>query len=308
MRYENEAGEPLDENDIDLNLGRVREERRLVAHHEATPEVPEQSHWETISCDDTGFAAQSKVIDVQFQPAREAWDEYETVGVYHPFTDEELEANAVEKAESDRAKALVEQAPLAVMMLVRSQAASLSDGQALGMDSMFPEYDGTAKYKKGDIVRDAGRLYRAVNNVNASPTHPADDGVNWRLMDEPDEDGVFPWRQPYGKKDYYRKGDTVTHDGSTWVSDVNKNVWKPGVYGWHQVESSGESGEPGGGTGDAGPYEPDGEWPAYVEPTGKDTRYRKGDKVTFNGHRYVCVKNNVYGSPVEAPSSWELRD
>ena len=40
MRYENEAGEPLNEKDIDLNLGRVREERRLVAHHEATPEVP----------------------------------------------------------------------------------------------------------------------------------------------------------------------------------------------------------------------------------------------------------------------------
>ena len=308
MRYESESGEPLEEADIDLNLGCVREERRLVAHHEATPEVPEQSHWEEIAVDGSGFSASSKVIDVPYQPAREAWDEYEWVGVYVPFTDEELEANAAERAEFNRTAAVAEQSRAAVMMLVRSQAPSLSDGQALELDAMYPEYDGTAKYGKGDIVRDAGRLYRAVNNVNASPTHPADDGVNWRLMDEPDEDGVFPWRQPYGKKDYYRKGDTVTHDGSTWVSDVNKNVWKPGVYGWHQVESSGESGEPGGGTGEAGPYEPDGEWPAYVEPTGKDTRYRKGDKVTFNGHRYVCVKNNVYGSPVEAPSSWELHD
>lgn len=300
MRYENEAGEPLDEQDIDLNLGRVREERRLVAHHEATPEVPEQGHWQDV-LKDGQVIGQTWIVDVEYQPAREAWDEYEWVGVYVPFTAEELEANAAAQAEFNRTAAVAEQSRTAVMMLVRSQAPSLSDEQALELDAMYPEYDATAKYGKGDIVRDAGRLYRAVNNVNASPTHPADDGVNWRLMDEPDEDGVFPWRQPYVKKDYYRKGDTVTHDGSTWVSDVNKNVWEPGVYGWHQAE-------PSGGTGETGPYEPDGEWPAYVEPTGKDTQYRKGMQVTFNGHRYVCVKNNVDGSPVEDPSSWELRD
>ena len=243
-----------------------------------------------------------------YQPAREAWDEYETVGVYVPYTDDELEANAVALAESERSRAVESQTGMALMMFVRSQAPSLSDGQALELDAMYPEYDETAKYGKGDITRDAGLLYRAVNNVNASPTHPADDGVNWRLMDEPDEDGVFPWRQPYGKKDYYRKGAQVTHNGATWVSDVNKNVWEPGVYGWHQVESSGESGESGGGTGEAGPYEPDGEWPAYVEPTGKDTRYRKGDKVTFNGRHYVCVKNNVSSSPDEDSKSWQLEE
>lgn len=301
MRYESESGEPLEEADIDLNLGCVREERRLVAHHEATPEVPEQSHWEEIAVDGSGFSASSKVIDVPYQPAREAWDEYETVGVYHPYTDEELESQAAERAEAERSKAVESQTGMALMMLVNAQAASLSDGQALGLDAMYAEYDETAKYKKGDITRDAGRLYRAINNVNGSTVHPADDGTNWRLMDEPDERGVFPWRQPYWRKDYYRKGAQVTHNGATWVSDVNKNVWEPGVYGWHQAE-------PSGGTGETGPYEPDSEWPAYVEPTGKDTQYRKGDKVTFDGKHYVCVKNNVDGSPVEAPSSWELRD
>ena len=306
MRYENEAGEPLDEKDIDLNLGWV-EERRDPVEHPAVEPVPEEGHWQDVM-EDGQVIGQTWVVDVPAVEGSAAWTGYETVGVYHLYTGEELEANAAERAEFNRTAAVAEQSRTAVMMLVRSQAPSLSDEQALELDAMYPEYDETAKYGKGDIVRVAGRLYRAVNNVNASPTHPADDGVNWRLMDDPDEDGVFPWRQPYGKKDYYRKGDTVTHDGSTWVSDVNKNVWEPGVYGWHQVESSGESGESGGGTGEAGPYEPDGEWPAYVEPTGKDTQYRKGMQVTFNGHRYVCVKNNVDGSPVEDPSSWELRD
>ena len=306
MRYEDEHGGALAPEDVDLNLGWV-EERRDPVEHPAVEPVPEEGHWQDVM-EDGQVIGQTWVVDVPAVEGSAAWTGYETVGVWHPYTDEELEANAAAKAEFNRTAAVAEQARTAVMMLVRSQAPSLSDEQALELDAMYPEYDETAKYGKGDIVRDAGRLYRAVNNVNASPTHPADDVVNWRLMDEPDEDGVFPWRQPYGKKDYYRKGDTVTHDGSTWVSDVNKNVWEPGVYGWHQAEPSGESGESGGGTGEAGPYEPDGEWPAYVEPTGKDTQYRKGDKVTFNGHRYVCEKNNVDGSPVEDPSSWELRD
>ena len=50
------------------------------------------------------------------------------------------------------------------------------------------------------------------------------------------------------------------------------------------------------------------EWPEWVRPTSKDAQYRKGDKATFNGRHYMCVKNNVNGSPVEDPSSWELHD
>jgi hypothetical protein len=41
-----------------------------------------------------------------------------------------------------------------------------------------------------------------------------------------------PWVQPTGSHDSYNVGDLVTHNGSTWVSDVAGNVWEPGVYGW----------------------------------------------------------------------------
>ena len=57
------------------------------------------------------------------------------------------------------------------------------------------------------------------------------------------------------------------------------------------------------------PGEPEGpvdEWPEWVRPTSKDTQYRKGDKVTFNGRHYVCVKNNVSSSPDEDSKSWTL--
>ena len=54
------------------------------------------------------------------------------------------------------------------------------------------------------------------------------------------------------------------------------------------------------------PEEPVDEWPGWVRPTSKDTQYRKGDKVTFNGRHYLCVKNNVSSSPDEDPKRWQL--
>lgn len=37
------------------------------------------------------------------------------------------------------------------------------------------------------------------------------------------------------------------------------------------------------------PEEPEGEYPPYVQPTGAHDAYHNGDKVTWNGERYVCT-------------------
>ena len=50
------------------------------------------------------------------------------------------------------------------------------------------------------------------------------------------------------------------------------------------------------------------EWPEWVRPTSKDTKYHKGDKVTFEGAHYVCNKNNVVTSPAEDQKSWIRQD
>ena len=40
------------------------------------------------------------------------------------------------------------------------------------------------------------------------------------------------WVQPAGSHDAYAKGAKVTHNSKKWTSDVDANVWEPGVYGW----------------------------------------------------------------------------
>lgn len=61
-----------------------------------------------------------------------------------------------------------------------------------------------------------------------------------------------------------------------------------------------------GGVKPGEPEEPADEWPEWVRPTSKDTQYHKGDKVTFNGKHYMCVKNNVSSSPEEDSKRWQL--
>ena len=43
------------------------------------------------------------------------------------------------------------------------------------------------------------------------------------------------WSQPLGAHDAYAAGAKVSHNGQHWTSDINGNVWEPGVYGWTQA-------------------------------------------------------------------------
>ena len=49
------------------------------------------------------------------------------------------------------------------------------------------------------------------------------------------------------------------------------------------------------------------EWPEFVQPTGAHDAYNAGDKVTYNGKRYVSlIDANVY-SPDDYPAGWEAQ-
>ena len=87
----------LDENNLeitapDLSLGRLVEEEVFVAHHPAVEAVPERWHYETIREYPGGGRDVRKVIDVPGVQAKDAWDEYETIRRYVPYTADELAA------------------------------------------------------------------------------------------------------------------------------------------------------------------------------------------------------------------------
>ncbi len=89
----------------DLTKGWLENSQHLVQHH---PAQEEKSHIEVMS---GTTRLRHLVID---QAARDAWDEYETVQVYHPYTSEEL-AERNKPTESERLDAL-ESAMLEMML------------------------------------------------------------------------------------------------------------------------------------------------------------------------------------------------
>lgn len=53
------------------------------------------------------------------------------------------------------------------------------------------------------------------------------------------------------------------------------------------------------------PTEPTEEYPEYVQPTGAHDAYRVGDKITYNGKKYICKVDGCVWNPDTYPAGWE---
>ena len=53
------------------------------------------------------------------------------------------------------------------------------------------------------------------------------------------------------------------------------------------------------------PSEDTEEWSEYVQPTGAGTAYQVGDKVTYNGTRYICRLPHCVWNPEVYPIGWQ---
>lgn len=95
----------LDENDnelfkYDLTKGRLNNDRLLIKHHEKIKAVKEEGHWKTIAEYPNGGKDVEWVIDVPGVEAKDAWDEYEEILRYIPFTEQELTALRITELKS----------------------------------------------------------------------------------------------------------------------------------------------------------------------------------------------------------------
>ena len=47
------------------------------------------------------------------------------------------------------------------------------------------------------------------------------------------------------------------------------------------------------------------EYPEYVQPTGAHDCYNTGDKITYNGKKYICQMNGCVWNPITYPQGWQ---
>ena len=114
--------------------------------------------------------------------------------------------------------------------LIEQLAITLDDETALKGVELFPMWGIDIDYAVDDRVQHEGTLYKCVQAHTSQENWTPDATPALWVVVTVEE---WPeWIQPAGAHDAYAKGSKVTHNGQKWISDVDSNVWEPGVYGW----------------------------------------------------------------------------
>lgn len=125
--------------------------------------------------------------------------------------------------------------------IVKTSRPLITDEFALQTIDMFPRWeDNIGKTITNDDISKGydryqynGKLYKCVQaHTTQSNWTPDVTPALWVMVSLEE----WPeWIQPTGSHDSYAKDAKVTHNEKKWVSDVDANVWEPGVYGWTEV-------------------------------------------------------------------------
>lgn len=115
-------------------------------------------------------------------------------------------------------------------IMVNVAIAYLPDEEAETVTALFPDWETDKAYAVGDRVKYDGLLYRCVQAHTSQSDWTPD--VVPALWTRTSTEEWPEWVQPTGAHDAYNKGDKVSHNDKHWVSDIDANVYEPGVYGW----------------------------------------------------------------------------
>lgn len=115
--------------------------------------------------------------------------------------------------------------------IIERAAASLSDSDALEAPMLFPRWEADTDYEAGVRLVYDGVLYTVLQAHTSQTTWTPD--VSPSLFARvliPDPTVIPEWVQP-DSTNAYMTGDRVTHNGKTWESLIDNNVWEPGALG-----------------------------------------------------------------------------
>ena len=124
----------------------------------------------------------------------------------------------------------------AMRAIIEANSRQATDEEAVNAPYIFPAWDGNGvNYETGDRVQYGGAAYKVLQAHTSQEAWTPEAAVSlFAKILIPDPEVIPDWVQPESTNPYMR-GDKVKHNGKTWISDVDNNVWEPGVYGWSEV-------------------------------------------------------------------------
>ncbi len=117
----------------------------------------------------------------------------------------------------------------------------LDDTTAMEIADLYEPWEIGKTYEVGKIVKygvnadGETQLYTVIQAHTSQANYTPDTAVSLFKAVGFTDSGVSVWTQPLGATDAYMKGDVVSHKDKTWTSDIDNNVWEPGVYGWTET-------------------------------------------------------------------------
>ena len=119
--------------------------------------------------------------------------------------------------------------------LLENQTAAMTDEQILNYPDFVEKWRSGQKYEVGKRLEYNGTIYKVLteHTSQADWTPDAAPSLFTKVL-IPDTGTIPEWEQP-DSTNGYSKGDKVTHNNKSWESEVDNNVWEPGVYGWKEL-------------------------------------------------------------------------
>lgn len=123
-----------------------------------------------------------------------------------------------------------------------AQKMELSESEAMEIADVFepwqPEkrYTAGMKLKYGKNADGETQLYEVLQEHTSAAEWTPDAATSLYKAIGFSPSGYPIWTQPAGATDAYQKGDIVSLENKLWISDIDNNVWRPGVYGWSEKE------------------------------------------------------------------------
>lgn len=173
------------------------------------------------------------VDDNESETVVEGYTELYSLEVY---TGQIYGINMYKPAETPEAQT---QAYAAALTLAKIQAVTLDDETAVLVPNLFEMWSDSKHYEKDERVTYNGTLYKCLQAHDAQADWTPTDAPSLWTKVLPGQSGeIGEWEQP-GSTNGYKTGDKVTHNGKTWESTADNNVWEPGAVGapWKEVDA-----------------------------------------------------------------------
>ena len=148
--------------------------------------------------------------------------------------DEQLRVTMIDEYERTRPLTAEEVTTLFIKQQINTLEAD--DNTALRMTEFYPEWAAGVDYATGYKVQYGGKLYKCLQAHTAQADwNPVDAPSLWaEVLAGQDGTAIGEWVQPDSTNPYMR-GDKVNYKGKLYESEVDNNVWEPGVYGWLEI-------------------------------------------------------------------------